>query len=63
MAIGMQQKITAAASRAKTRSGGQPITVPRVDACANAPDGSVNSGGWRRKIAASGTTAAISTRA
>jgi hypothetical protein len=61
MAIGMQQKITATASRANTRSGRQPITVPRVDACGNA-EGSVNSGGWRRKSAASGTTAAISTR-
>src|SRR6266487_6988354 len=56
MAIGTQQKMLAPAISAKTRLGGQPITVLAADMALNAPTGSGSSGGGRRNIAASGTT-------
>src|SRR5229473_6786628 len=57
IAIGMQQKMTATATSANTGLGGHPITVPGADAASSGPLGSGASGGERKKIAASGTTA------
>src|SRR5439155_19703928 len=47
MAIGTQQKMLAAAISAKTRFGGQPVTLLAVDMEPNAPTGSGSSGGGR----------------
>src|SRR5262249_38243313 len=62
MAIGTQQKMLAAAISAKTRLGGQPITVLGAESMPNAPTGSCSSGGGRRNSAANGTTTATSSR-
>ena len=60
MAMGMQQKMPAAAITANTRLGGQPITALGAEIASSVPIGSGNSGGGRRNIAASGTTTAAS---
>ena len=62
IAIGTQQKTTAIATSANTRLGGHPSTRGRVEDAASRSPGIDNSGGWRRKIAASGTTTTASNR-